>query len=113
MATSPPSRWRVLLVAALAWLCWSGPAAAEEKSIYSPIIDVDTARGFIFVSSDAGIVIIEVPEAAKPHLGKLPVSGMIDVVVEWRGKGKPALLKSWKVAAGESACKVFDGKSCH
>ncbi|WP_447973169.1 hypothetical protein [Nitrospira sp. Kam-Ns4a] len=112
MALSPTPRRLVLLAAALAWLCWSGPVAAEEKSIFSPIIDVDPQSGVIIVSSDAGIVIVEVPEAAKPHLSKLPISGMIDIVVEWRGKGKPALLKSWKVAGGESACKVFDGKTC-
>ena len=105
-------RWRLLLAALMVCLSWSGPAAAEEKSIFSPIIDVDKERGFLIVSGDSGIVIVEASEAAKPHLDKLPISGMIDIVVEVR-QGKPPLLKSWKVAAGESACKHFDGNSCH
>jgi len=104
-------RWTLLLAALMVCLNWSGPVAAEEKSIFSPIIDVDKERGFLIVSGDSGIVIVEVPEAAKPHLDKLPISGMIDIVVEVR-PGKPPLLKSWKVAGGESACKHFDGKSC-
>jgi hypothetical protein len=54
---------------------------------------------------------VEVPEAAKPHLEKLPVSGMIDIVVEMRADNAP-LLKTWKVAGGESSCKHFDGKTC-
>lgn len=104
-------RWTVLLVTALLCLSWIGPVAAEEKSIFSPIIDVDKEKGFLFVSGDSGIVIVEVPEAAKPHLDKLPISGMIDIVVEVR-PGKYPLLKSWKVAGGESTCKQFDGKTC-
>ncbi len=105
------TRWSVLLVTALACLSWIGAAAAAEKSIYSPIIDVDKEKGFLFVSGDSGIVVVEASEAAKPHLGKLPISGMIDIVVELR-EGKPPLLKTWKVAGGESACKQFDGKDC-
>jgi len=105
------TRWSVLLVTALACLSWIGAAAAAEKSIYSPIIDVDQEKGFLFVSGDSGIVVVEASEAAKPHLGKLPISGMIDIVVELR-EGKPPLLKTWKVAGGESACKHFDGKDC-
>ena len=48
---------------------------------------------------------------AKPHLEKLPVSGMIDIVVEMRDGNTP-LLKTWKVAGGESSCRQFDGKTC-
>lgn len=84
---------------------------AAEKSIFSPIIDIDLERGFLFVSSDAGIVVVEASEEAKPHLKKLPIAGMIDIVVELR-QGKPPLLKTWKVAGGESECKIFDGKTC-
>ncbi len=91
----------------------AGPsfALAAEKSIFSPIIAIDKERGFLFVSSDSGVVVVEASEEAKPHIGKLPISGMIDIVVELRGRG-PALLKSWKLVGGESECKVFDGKSC-
>ncbi len=109
---TPFMRWTLLLAAALVCLSWTGPVAAEEKSIFSPIIDVDKEKGFLIVSGDSGIVIVEATEAAKPHLDKLPISGMIDIVVEVR-PGRPPLLKTWKVAGGESACKQFDGKSCH
>jgi hypothetical protein len=92
-------------------LVWVATAFAEDKSIYSPIVFVDQEKGYILVSSDAGVIAVEAPEAAKPHLAKLPRSGMIDIVVEMRGD-KPPLLKSWKLAAGESDCKHFDGKTC-
>jgi hypothetical protein len=90
---------------------WVDSAAAEDKSIYSPIILVDKQKGYILVSSDAGVIAVEASDAAKPHLGKLPPSGMIDIVVELR-PGNPPLLKSWKLAAGESECKHFDGQTC-
>lgn len=109
--STPCMRCKLVIVTALLWLSWIGPVAAEEKGIFSPIIDVDKEKGFLFVSGDSGIVIVEASEAAKPHLDKLPISGMIDIVVEVR-PGKPPLLKTWKVAGGESACKQFDGKTC-
>jgi hypothetical protein len=87
------------------------PAAAEDKSIFSPLIHVDKEQGYIIVSADGKVFPVQASDAAKPHLDKLPVSGMIDIVVELR-QGGPPLLKTWKVAGGESACKVFDGKSC-
>lgn len=93
------------------WGAWAGPAAAEDKSIYSPIIHVDKEKGYIVVSSSGAVFGVEVPEAAKPHLDKLPVSGMLDIVVELR-PGNAPLLKTWKLAAGESSCKIFDGKTC-
>lgn len=101
----------VLLCAVFACLLSAGPAAAEDKSIYSPIIFVDKEKGFIVVSSSGAVFGVEVSEAAKPHLDKLPASGMIDVVVELR-PGNAPLLKTWKLAAGESSCKIFDGKTC-
>jgi hypothetical protein len=89
----------------------AGSTFAEDKSIFSPIIHVDKEKGFIVVSSDAKVFAVEASEAAKPHLDKLPVSGMIDMTVELRPGNNP-LLKRWKVAGGESACKEFDGKTC-
>lgn len=86
-------------------------AQAEDQSIYSPIILVDKEKGFIVVSNSGKVFAVEVPDAAKPHLEKLPVSGMIDIVVEMRANNAP-LLKTWKVAGGESSCKQFDGKTC-
>lgn len=103
-------RW-ILFFITVFCLAWTGPAAAEDKSIYSPIIFVDKEKGYIVVSSSGAVFGVEVPEAAKPHLDKLPVSGMLDIVVELR-PGNAPLLKTWKLAAGESSCKVFDGKAC-
>lgn len=87
------------------------PVFAENQSFYSPLIQVDKEKGFIVVSNSGKVFAVEVPEAAKPHLEKLPVSGMIDIVVEMRPDNAP-LLKTWKVAGGESSCKQFDGKTC-
>jgi len=53
-----------------------------------------------------------VPEAAHAHMEKLPLSGLVDFVVEMRGNGQPPLIKTWKVKSGESACMHFDGKVC-
>ncbi|HJU06610.1 MAG TPA: hypothetical protein VJ692_15790 [Nitrospiraceae bacterium] len=105
-----PYQWRMLLIALIVTAC-PIPASAEDKSIFSPIIHVDKGKGYIVVSSDGKVFAVEVDEAAKPHLEQLPVSGMIDMVVELR-PGTTPLLKKWKVAGGESACKEFDGKNC-
>ena len=99
------------LLLALFVFTWLASAAAEDKSIYSPLILVDKEKGFIVVSVDGRVIAVEASEAAKPHLAKLPPSGMIDIVVELR-PGNPPLLKTWKLAAGESDCKHFDGKTC-
>jgi hypothetical protein len=99
------------LIALLALFLWTVPAFAEDKSFYSPIIHVDKEKGFIVVSNSGKVFPVEVPETAKAHLEKLPVSGMIDIVVEMRDNNAP-LLKTWKVAGGESSCRQFDGKTC-
>jgi hypothetical protein len=101
----------LLVTTVLACFSWVVPAAAEDKSIYSPIVFVDKEKGYIVVSNSGAVFGVEVPEAAKPHLDKLPVSGMLDIVVELR-PGNAPLLKTWKLAAGDSACKIFDGKTC-
>ena len=84
---------------------------AEDRSFFSPIIHVDKEKGFLVVSDSGKVFPVETSETAKPHLAQLPLMGMIDIVVEKRS-GQPPLLKSWKVAAGESDCKHFDGKTC-
>ena len=96
----------------VAGLSLAGTILAADRSYFSPIIDVDPKRGFIFISSDSGIVIVKASEAAAPHLGKLPIMGMIDLVAEVKPGDKVVYLKSWKVVAGESECMVFDGKQC-
>ncbi len=99
------------ILTALIGLGWAGPAGAEERSYYSPIVFVDKEKGYIVISDSGAVFGVEVPPEAKPHLDKLPSSGLIDIVVEIRPNNAP-LVKRWKIAAGESACKIFDGKTC-
>ncbi len=102
----------ITCVGLLAGVCLAGTALADDRSYFSPIIDVDAKRGFLFISSDSGIVIVKAGDAAMPHLKKLPIMGMIDLVAEVKPGHKVVYLKSWKVVAGESDCMVFDGKQC-
>ena len=88
------------------------PGFAEDKSFYSPIISVNLEEHKILISTLGAVFWIDVPETAKPHLEKLPISGLADFVVEIRGEGKAPLLKSWKIKSGESTCKYFDGVAC-
>jgi len=102
----------VLLLTTIAiGLVGAGSAAAEEKSYYSPIIFVDKEKGFIVISNSGAVFGVEVAPEAKQHLDKLPASGLIDIVVEIRPDNAP-LVKRWKIASGESTCKIFDGKTC-
>jgi hypothetical protein len=88
------------------------PSFAEEKSFYSPIISVDGESHRILISTYGSVFWIDVPDAAKPHLEKLPISGLADFVVEMRENGQAPLLKTWKVKSGETSCTYFDGKTC-
>lgn len=87
-------------------------AFAEDRSFYSPVIYIDKEQNQILISTSASVFYIEVPEAAKPHIEKLPLSGLVDFVVEMRGEDKRPLIKTWKVKSGESACMYFNGKEC-
>ena len=100
--------WIVLLLGLLSTVL----VIVETKSFFSPIILVDKERGYIVISNSGKVFGIEVPPEARPHMDKLPISGMIDVVVEIRDNDQPPLIKRWKIAAGESSCKIFDGKDC-
>ena len=90
----------------------ASPSLAEEKSFYSPVIRVDTESHRILISTLGSVFWIDVPDAAKPHLEKLPISGLVDFVVEMRENGQAPLLKTWKVKSGETSCTYFDGKTC-
>jgi hypothetical protein len=85
---------------------------AEDRSFYSPVIYIDKEQSQILISTSASVFYIEVPDTAKPHMEKLPVSGLVDFVVEMRGDDKRPLIKTWKVKSGESACMYFNGKEC-
>jgi len=88
------------------------PSFAEDKSFYSPVIRVDTESHRILISTLGSVFWIDVPDAAKPHLEKLPISGLVDFVVEMRENGQAPLLKTWKVKSGETSCTYFDGTTC-
>jgi len=88
------------------------PSFAEEKSFYSPVIRVDMESHRILISTYGSVFWIDVPDAAKPHIEKLPISGLADFVVEMRENGQAPLLKTWKVKSGETSCTYFDGKTC-
>ena len=90
----------------------ASPSFAEEKSFYSPVIQVDTENHRVLISTFGSVFWVDAPDEAKPHLGKLPVSGLVDFVVEMRGNEQAPLLKTWKVKSGETSCKYFDGKTC-
>src|SRR5437016_6695252 len=87
------------------------PSLAEEKSFYSPVIRVDIENHRILISTSGSVFWIDVPDPAKPHLEKLPISGLADFVVEMRENGQAPLLKTWKVKSGETSCTYFDGKT--
>ena len=90
----------------------ANPGFAEDKSFYSPIISIDGEKHRILISTLGSEFWIDVPDAAKPHLEKLPISGLADFVVEMREGGQAPLLKSWKVKSGETSCTYFDGTTC-
>ena len=90
----------------------ASPSFAEDKSFYSPIIQVDKENHRILISTFGSVFWIDVPDTAKPHIEKLPISGLADFVVEMRGDGQAPLLKTWKVKSGETSCTYFDGKAC-
>ena len=87
-------------------------SSAEDKSFYSPVIQVDKESHRILISTFGSVFWIEAPDAAKPHIEKLPISGLADFVVEMRENGQAPLLKTWKVKSGETSCMYFDGKTC-
>ncbi len=88
------------------------PALAEERSFYSPVIHVDKEEYRILISTLGAVFWIEVPDAAKPHIEKLPISGLVDFVVEMQAEDQLPILKTWKVKSGESTCMYFNGNEC-
>jgi hypothetical protein len=85
---------------------------AEDKSFYSPVIYIDVENHRILISQLGGVFYIDVPEIARPHIEKLPISGLVDFVVDWKGDDQMPVIKTWKVKSGESTCLHFNGKEC-
>lgn len=106
--SSFPITFLLLLAAAMP----SPQASAEERSFYSPVIFIDKEKHQILISTSGKVFYVDVPDAAKPHIEKLPISGLVDFVVEMRGDQTPPLVKTWKVKSGESTCMYFNGKEC-
>ncbi|MDH4236879.1 MAG: hypothetical protein OEV17_06495, partial [Nitrospira sp.] len=77
---------------------------AVDKSFYSPVIHIDVDNHRILISQLGGVFYIDVPEAARPHMEKLPISGLVDFVVDWKSDDQMPVLKTWKVKSGESTC---------
>jgi hypothetical protein len=100
------------ILPAFCLLLFTALAAAEDKSFYSPVIQVDKDNHRILISTLGAVFYIEVPEAGRPHMEKLPISGLVDFVVEMRGNGQMPMIKTWKVKSGESTCMYFNGKEC-
>ena len=90
----------------------AAPSFAEDKSFYSPVIQVDKESHRILISTFGSVFWVDVPDAAKPHIEKLPIAGLVDFVLEMRGEVQAPLLKTWKVKSGETSCKYFDGNTC-
>lgn len=108
---------RTLLVAMLISLSFATTVTVAQepgqvKSYYSPVVRVEADKGFLLITTDSGILWVQVEDAVKPHLKTIGVGDMIDVVVQFRPDNLPPLLQSWKLARSESPCKVFDGKTC-
>jgi hypothetical protein len=103
---------RTILLALFLPFPFANLVAAEDKSFYSPVIQIDKENHRILISTLGSVFYIEVPDAGQPHMEKLPISGLVDFVVEMRGNGQLPLIKTWKVKSGESACMYFNGKDC-
>ncbi len=103
---------RTILLVAVFLIIVTGQSLAEDKSYYSPVINIDTENHRVLISKLGGVFYIDVPEVARPHMEKLPVSGLVDFVVEMRGEGEMPVIKTWKVKSGESTCMFFNGKEC-
>ena len=103
---------RAMLFTMLLAIGMASLSQAEDKSFYSPVIYVDVENHRILISQLGGVFYIDVPDIARPHMEKLPVSGLVDFVVDWKGDEHMPVIKTWKVKSGESTCMYFNGKEC-
>lgn len=103
---------RIILLAVLLSMAQVSTGYAVDKSYYSPVIYIDVENHRILISELGGVFYIDVPEIARPHMEKLPISGLVDFVVEVKGENEMPVLKTWKVKSGESTCMYFNGKEC-
>jgi hypothetical protein len=95
-----------------AWNPIFAEAANPLKRFNSPIVKLEPEKGFFLITTDVGILWVQVEEFVKEYLKTLEVGDFIDVVVEMRSNHTPPILKSWKLSRSGSFCKIFDGKAC-
>lgn len=103
---------QTMLFTTLLVIGMSSLSQAEDKSFYSPVIYIDVESHRILISQLGGVFYIDVPDVARPHMEELPVSGLVDFVVDWKGEDQIPVIKTWKVKSGESTCMYFNGKEC-
>lgn len=106
----------ILIGAVIVFTTWhTGFAEATNpiKNFKSPIVKLEPEKGFFLITTDEGILWVQVEETVKEHLKTLDVGDVIDVVVEVRPDNVPPILKSWKLSRSGSSCKIFDGKVCN
>jgi hypothetical protein len=103
---------RPMLFTTLLIIGMTSSSQAEDRSYYSPVIYIDVENHRVLISQLGGVFYIDVPEIARPHIEKLPISGLVDFVVDWKGDEQMPMIKTWKVKSGESTCMHFNGKEC-
>ena len=103
---------RAMLFTMLLAIGMASLSQAEDKGFYSPVIYIDVENHRILISQLGGVFYIDVPDIARPHIEKLPISGLVDFVVDWKGDDQMPVIKTWKVKSGESTCMYFNGKEC-
>jgi hypothetical protein len=103
---------RIMFLALFLSTAHISTSLAADKSYYSPVIHIDVENHRILISELGGVFYIDVPEIARPHMNTLPISGLVDFVVEVKGENEMPVLKTWKVKSGESTCMYFNGKEC-
>ena len=103
---------RIILLTLALSIVHISTGLAADKSYYSPVIYIDVEHHRILISELGGVFYIDVPEIARPHIEKLPISGLVDFVVEVKGENEMPVLKTWKIKSGESTCMYFNGKEC-
>ncbi len=104
--------WIGLLFLVTSWNLGFAEATHIFKNFNSPIVKLEPEKGFFLITTETGILWVQVEEPGKKHLKTLEVGDVIEVIVEVLPDKAPPILKSWKLSRSGSACKVFDGKVC-
>ncbi len=101
-----------VILFSLSWNLGFAEATNPIQEFNSPIVKLEPEKGFFLITTEAGILWIQVQDPVKEHLKTLEVGDVINVIVEVRPDSAPPILKSWKLDRSGSPCKIFDGKAC-